>query len=160
MWILQESKFLKSKDTVDLCRVNFDINILFIQYNRCSCCKHITSGFNTYLYGCVSLLNNLYVVYLCVCVISNGSTCKKPHYFSDLAKLDTQQEQCGWKKKKCTGIFSFNTYYFMKSLYPTYAFFQTLFNSLNLQHRGLEPSVNYDLGLSGEILSLTASIDL
>ena len=72
----------------------------FIQYNRCSCCKHITSGFNTYLYGCVSLLNNLYVVYLCVCVISNGSTCKKPHYLSDLAKLDTQQEQCGWGKKK------------------------------------------------------------
>ena len=105
MRILQESKFLKSKDTVDLCRVNFDINILFIQYNRCSCCKHITNGFNTYLYGCVSLLNNLYVVYLCVCVISNGSTCKKPHYLSDLAKLDTQQEQCGWKKKNVQGFF-------------------------------------------------------
>ena len=49
----------------------------------------------------------------------------------------------------------------MKSLYPTYAFFKILFNSLTLQHRGLEPSVNYDLGLSGEILSVTASmIDL
>ena len=46
----------------------------------------------------------------------------------------------------------------MKSLYPAYTIFQILFNSLSLQHRGLEPSANYDVGLSGEILSVNASI--
>ena len=50
----------------------------------------------------------------------------------------------------------------MKSLYPAYILFKNC-NSLNLQHRALEPSpsANYDLGLSGEILSVnTSMIDL
>ena len=44
-----------------------------------------------YLYGCVSLLATecAVCVYVFVCVISNQSTCKKPHYLSDLSKLDT-----------------------------------------------------------------------
>ena len=80
-------KFLKSKDIVDLCKVNFDINNLFIQCNINSSCKHITSDVNTYLYVCVKQC--ICCVSLCICVISNGSTCKKPDYVSDLGKLDT-----------------------------------------------------------------------
>ena len=80
-------KFLKSKDIVDICKVNFDINNLFIQCNINSSCKHITSDVNTYLYVCVKQC--ICCVSLCICVISNGSTCKKPDYVSDLGKLDT-----------------------------------------------------------------------
>ena len=101
MWLLQESKFSKSKDIADLCRVNFEINKLFIQYNRRGCCKHIAGGVNTYLYGCVSLLNNLYAVHLCV--ISNGRLVKN-HIICQTSLnlipcyIKTQQEHCGWKK--------------------------------------------------------------
>ena len=41
-----------------------------------------------YLYGCVSLLVPECAVCVCVCVISNQNTSKKPHYVSDLSKLD------------------------------------------------------------------------
>ena len=47
----------------------FDISKLFIQCNTDSCCEHITSGVNIYLYGCVSLLAPVCTVCtVCVCV--------------------------------------------------------------------------------------------
>ena len=73
----------------------FDINELFIQCNKDSCCEHITDDVNIYLYGCVSLLAPecavclCVYVFVCVCVISNQITSKNPHYVSDLSKLDT-----------------------------------------------------------------------
>ena len=50
----------------------------------------MASGVNVYLCECVSLLVPVCAVYLCVyvCVISNQSTSKKPHYVLDLSKLD------------------------------------------------------------------------
>ena len=58
------------------------------------------SGVNIYLYGCASLVIPMCVVCLCVCVflcvlvISNQSSSKKPHV-SDLGKLDTYQNSSG-----------------------------------------------------------------
>ena len=50
----------------------------------------MTGGVNIFLDGYVSLLVPECAVYFCVyaCVISNQSTSKKPHYVSDLSKLD------------------------------------------------------------------------
>ena len=78
----------------------FDISKLFIQCNTYSCCKPITGGADIYLYRHLSLLTFVYCVSLCVfvcvcvclnvsvCMISNQNTSKKPHYVSDLSKLD------------------------------------------------------------------------
>ena len=52
-----------------------------------SCFEQITSGVNIHLHGCASLLAPECVVCVCVFVISNKSTSKKPHV-SDLSKLD------------------------------------------------------------------------
>ena len=54
-----------------------------------SCCEHITGAVNIYLCRGVSLQALECVVCVFVCVISNKSTSKKPHYFSDLSKLDS-----------------------------------------------------------------------
>ena len=51
---------------MDLCKVNFCISKLFIQFNTGSCCVNITSGVNIYLYVCVSLLVPVYPVCICV----------------------------------------------------------------------------------------------
>ena len=40
------------------------------------------------LYGCISLLVLVRAVCLFLCVISNQSTSKKPHYVSELSKCD------------------------------------------------------------------------
>ena len=69
---------------------NLLLNIeLLFQFNKDSCCPHITGGVNKYFYGCVSLLSPEYVVCVSVCVISNQSTRKNPSYVSDLSELDT-----------------------------------------------------------------------
>ena len=52
-----------------------------------SCFEQITSGVNIHLHGCASLLAPECVVWVCVFVISNQSTSKKPHV-PDLSKLD------------------------------------------------------------------------
>ena len=46
----------------------FYISELFIQCDKDSCCEHITSGVNIYLYWCVSLLAPECVVCLCMCL--------------------------------------------------------------------------------------------
>ena len=43
--------FLKSKDIVDLCKANFDINKLFIHTTDIGC-EHIPGGVNMYSYAC------------------------------------------------------------------------------------------------------------
>ena len=48
---------LKSKDTVELCKVNFS--------------HQIEDGVNMYFYGCVSLLAPVCVLCLCVCDIKS-----------------------------------------------------------------------------------------
>ena len=50
----------------------------------------MTRVVNMYLYECASLLAPECVVCICVfvCVISNQSTSKNPHYVSDLSKRD------------------------------------------------------------------------
>ena len=74
------------------------ISELFVQCNKDSCCEHITSRANIYLYRCVSLLVVECTVCLCVvcvgvfvyvCVILNQSTSKQPYYMSDFSKLGT-----------------------------------------------------------------------
>ena len=62
----ESEKFLKSKDIVDLCKVNFCISKLLIQCNTGSCCVHITGGVNMYLYLYLRLL--VPVCPVCVCV--------------------------------------------------------------------------------------------
>ena len=70
---------------------NFDIGELFIQCNKDNCYEHITVGVN--IFTCVSLLGPECAVCfcvmccLCVCVVLNQSTSKKPHYVLDLSKL-------------------------------------------------------------------------
>ena len=165
MWILQESKFLKSKDTVDLCRVNFDINISFIQYNRCSCCKHITSGFNTICMG-LSVYKTIYMLCIFVLVWYQMGVLVKNHITCQTSlNLTHHKSSVDGKKKKNRRVRIGNVQGFFHShllFYEKPLSYLCLFsNSLNLQHRRLEHSVNYDLGLSGEILSVTASmIDL
>ena len=72
-----ESKFLISS--------NYLFNVI-----TDSCSEHITVGLNIYLFGCVSLLApecaECGCLWVFVCVISNESTSKKPHYLSDLSK--------------------------------------------------------------------------
>ena len=58
---------------------------LIISYNKGSCFEHIPSGVNIHLYGCVSLLAPECVV--CVFVILNQRTSKKPNYKPDISKL-------------------------------------------------------------------------
>ena len=81
--------FLKSKYIFES---NFLILFFksFIQCYAHSWCGHIIGGVSIYLYECVSLLVRACVVCLClrVCVISNQTTSKKPHYVSDLSKVD------------------------------------------------------------------------
>ena len=76
-----------------LWKVNFSyysIIYLIFWFNTGKCCEHVTGGVNIYLYGCVSLLALEFAlcVFVFVCVISNQSTSKKPHYLADLSKLD------------------------------------------------------------------------
>ena len=75
-----ESKFLISG--------NYLFNVI-----KDSCSEHITVGSNIYLFGCVSLLAPECAECIClcvfVCVVSNESTSKKPHYLPDVNKLDT-----------------------------------------------------------------------
>ena len=49
-------QFLKSKDIVHLCKVNFCISKLFTECNTVSCCVLMTGGANMYLYVHLSLL--------------------------------------------------------------------------------------------------------
>ena len=66
----------------------FDTSELFIQCSKDSCCEHISGGANIYSYGFVSVYWPLSVFCVSVCMISNQSTGKKPHYMSDLSKLN------------------------------------------------------------------------
>ena len=50
-----------------------------MQCNTDSCGKRITCGANVYLYWCVSLLAHMCAVCVCMSVISNQSTTKKPY---------------------------------------------------------------------------------
>ena len=52
-----KSKIFESKDTVEHCKINFLYQQIFIQCDTDSCCEHIKSGENIYLYGCVGLLD-------------------------------------------------------------------------------------------------------
>ena len=66
-------QFLKSKDIMDICKVNFCISKLIIQCNADSYCVYLTGGINVYLYvfsidPCVSC------VFFSFCGISNEST--------------------------------------------------------------------------------------
>ena len=61
-------QFCKSKDIVDLCKINFCIIKLFIQCNKGSCCVHITGGVNVYSHVRISLLNFECTVCVCLCV--------------------------------------------------------------------------------------------
>ena len=67
----------------------FLVSELFMQFNKDSCCEHITSGVNIFLYGCASLLAPECAV--CLCVFTCVWVCdikseyqKEPHYLSDL----------------------------------------------------------------------------
>ena len=62
--------FLKRKDIVEI-KFLISLNYSFI---------HLSGGANIYLYGCVSLLAPESTLRVCVCVISNQSASKKPHY--------------------------------------------------------------------------------
>ena len=46
------------------------LHLLFIHFNRDSCCELVTGGVNIYSYGCVSLLapESVCVLRVCVCV--------------------------------------------------------------------------------------------
>ena len=59
---------LNSKDIVDICKVHFCINKLFIQCNKRSYCVPKTSGVKTYLYLCYSLLVLVCPMCVCLCV--------------------------------------------------------------------------------------------
>ena len=79
---------MKCKASVEICEVNFWCQQSFIQWNTDNCCEHITGGVNIYLYRSVSLLALVCAACLCLCVIWNQSTSKKPHYVSDLGKFN------------------------------------------------------------------------
>ena len=79
---------MKCKASVEICEVNFWCQRSFIQWNTDNCCEHITGGVNIYLYRSVSLLALVCAACLCLCVIWNQSTSKKPHYVSDLGKFN------------------------------------------------------------------------
>ena len=68
--ISTSEQFLKNRDNVDDCKVNFYISKLFIQCNTGSCSAHIIGGVNTYL------TFHWIMCVLCLCVISNQSASK------------------------------------------------------------------------------------
>ena len=59
---------MKSKDSLEICAVNFWYQQLLIQWNTNSCWEHITGAFNIYLYSSVSALALAGVACLCLCV--------------------------------------------------------------------------------------------
>ena len=70
-------KFLKSKNIVDLCKVNICIGNLFIQCNTVSCCVHKTGVVNIIFRGvCQSIGSRVSCACLSLCVIPNESTSK------------------------------------------------------------------------------------
>ena len=83
-------QFLKRKDIKER-KFLISVNYSVIKCNKGSCCEPITGCVNIYLYGCVSLLvpECAVCVPVFLCVISNQGTSKKPHYLSDLCKLNT-----------------------------------------------------------------------
>ena len=60
--------FFKSKDFVDLYKVNFCISKLFIQCNTDSCCVNIMTGVNKYIYSCLLVCWSLCVLSVFACV--------------------------------------------------------------------------------------------
>ena len=60
--------FFKSKDFVDLYKVNFCISKLFIQCNTDSCCVNIITGVNKYIYSCLLVCWSLCVLSVFACV--------------------------------------------------------------------------------------------
>ena len=78
--ISTSESFLKSKDIVNLFKLNIYISKSFMQCNTGSCCVCITGSVNIYLYVCISFLIPVCLVWVCVCVcmISNRST-RKSH---------------------------------------------------------------------------------
>ena len=58
----RSEELLKSKDIVDLCKVNICISKLFTQCNAGSCCMHVASGVSISLSMCQS-------IGLCVCSV-------------------------------------------------------------------------------------------
>ena len=58
----RSEELLKSKDIVDLCKVNNCISKLFTQCNAGSCCMHVASGVSISLSMCQS-------IGLCVCSV-------------------------------------------------------------------------------------------
>ena len=66
--------FMNSKDTVDLCKVNFCIRELFVHCNTGSCFAHIIGGVSIYLYVYVGPF--VFSVCLSVSVVLNQSNGK------------------------------------------------------------------------------------
>ena len=62
---------------------------IYIHCNTDNCCAYITGGVNMYLYGSQSINPCVCCVSLYMCVTLSQSTSRKPHYVSDLSKLDT-----------------------------------------------------------------------
>ena len=60
MWLLQLSKFWKTKTLWNFAEYIFKISNLFIQCNTDSCCEHITCGVNIYIMvlQCSKLFNS------------------------------------------------------------------------------------------------------
>ena len=75
---------------MDLCKVNFYINKVFIQCNRGSYCVHNAGGVNIYLYTCVSLLVLVCPVYVCLYAWYQIRVLAKPcHPCQTFSKLDS-----------------------------------------------------------------------
>ena len=94
---LASDLFLKRKNIVEskfLISVNYSLNVMTIIWAHMSCYEHITIGviiicMGVSVYWPLRVLGVFMFVSLCVCVClrSNQSTSKKPHYVSDLSKL-------------------------------------------------------------------------
>ena len=68
MWLQKLSNFWKAKTLWNSQKYILDISKLFIQCNTYSCCEHITSGVNIFIWVCQSISPYVCCVSLCLCV--------------------------------------------------------------------------------------------